>query len=200
MGHAKQVVVNHVTAVDSLLNSHPVVRRFAAFGDHRSYLRRGTEAEIETGTDPKLSGRTPCDDSFDRIAGSQWSLIVAGVSHKGRVEISSIGLHLLGDGYYGIYQNSRDGDTAWTQNSGCNHFPHLCNNFSSAVVSSKCNRVAIKVSRFVFEGDISRRIRVGASDDANINFEGFVAKVFFTVELQQFYDVILCGIIHPSPA
>src|SRR3546814_5555573 len=62
MGHAKQVVVNHVTAVDSLLNSHPVVRRFAAFGDHRSYLRRGTEAEIETGTDPKLSGRTPCDD------------------------------------------------------------------------------------------------------------------------------------------
>src|SRR3546814_7011808 len=60
MGHAKQVVVNHVTAVDSLLNSHPVVRRFAAFGDHRSYLRRGTEAEIETGTDPKLSGRTPC--------------------------------------------------------------------------------------------------------------------------------------------
>src|SRR3546814_8725929 len=73
MGHAKQVVVNHVTAVDSLLNSHPVVRRFAAFGDHRSYLRRGTEAEIETGTDPKLSGRTPCDDSFDRIAGSQRS-------------------------------------------------------------------------------------------------------------------------------
>src|SRR3546814_7685032 len=69
MGHAKQVVVKHVTAVDSLLNSHPVVRRFAAFGDHRSYLRRGTEAEIETGTDPKLSGRTPCDDSFDRIAG-----------------------------------------------------------------------------------------------------------------------------------
>src|SRR3546814_8257738 len=63
--------------------------------------------------------------------------LVAGVSHKGRVEISSIGLHLLGDGYYGIYQNSRDGDTAWTQNSGCNHFPHLCNNFSSAVVSSK---------------------------------------------------------------
>src|SRR3546814_10012487 len=91
--------------------------------------------------------------------------LVAGVSHKGRVEISSIGLHLLGDGYYGIYQNSRDGDTAWTQNSGCNHFPHLCNNFSSAVVSSKCNRVAIKVSRFVFEGDISRRIRVGASDE-----------------------------------
>src|SRR3546814_14389511 len=43
MGHAKQVVVNHVTAVDSLLNSHPVVRRFAAFGDHRSYLRRRSE-------------------------------------------------------------------------------------------------------------------------------------------------------------
>src|SRR3546814_16000969 len=64
----------------------------------------------------------------------------------------------------------------------------------------KCNRVAIMVSRFFSEVDISRRIRVGASDDANINFEGFVAKVFFTVELQQFYDVILCGIIHPSPA
>src|SRR3546814_11601420 len=87
------------------------------------------------------------------------------------------------DGYYGIYQNSRDGDTAWTQNSGCNHFPHLCNNFSSAVVSSKCNRVAIKVSRFVFEGDISSSIRVGSSDDAHINFEGFEAKVFFNVEL-----------------
>src|SRR3546814_10142983 len=125
MGHAKQVVVKHVTAVDALLNSPPGFRRFAAFGDHRSYLRRGTEAEIETGTDPKLSGRTPCDDSFGRIAGSQWSLIVAGVSHKGRVEISSIGLHLLGDGYYGIYQNSRDGDTAWTQNRSEEHTSEL---------------------------------------------------------------------------
>ena len=80
------------------------------------------------------------------------------------------------------------------------HIAYLYEHFAAAVVCCQRHGIAIHINRFFFKADVASRIGISATQNRVIHFERAITKFGFTVDFNQFYQVVGSAFIRLTAA
>ena len=99
-----------------------------------------------------------------------------------------------------VDQNAGNLDLAWVERTALGNAFDLDDHRPAGIMRSHGNRHRLQRQRFLLHGHVAVRIGGGAADDADIDRERTVEKVFLAIDLFEFDEVALGDLVDLAAA